>query len=107
MINKYRRKSPPPHSFYFTWERDNCPGSFINLRLFKIEMELRIRPADLNRWKKNSVKIALELKYDLQIVSHIEKNLKFNIWDELPQQSKQIWFGWTHDDPDDIKHPQV
>lgn len=69
---------------------------------------MKITLADLSRWKKNSVKIALELKYDPQIVNHIDKNLKFNLWDELPQQSKQIWFGWTHaDSPEDVRYPQV
>ena len=47
---------------------------------------------DLKRWKDNSIKLALKLGLDKNIIDFIDKNTKLKIISGLPP--KGMWYGW-------------
>ena|SRR3989344_5138788 len=57
---------------------------------------------DLNKWKSNSLKLAIREGYDLSILDFIEKNANLRLIRRLPP--KGIWYGYCYYDQ---KSPEI
>ena len=56
----------------------------------------------LNRWKTSSIRLALKLDFDKNILEFINRNTTLKLIPNLPPEG--MWYGWCKYDP---KHPII
>ncbi len=57
---------------------------------------------DLDRWKANSIELALRLGFDKEILGFIRSNTRLKVISGLPPEG--MWYGWGNYDQ---KHPEI
>ncbi len=62
---------------------------------------MHITKRDLERWKNNSIQLAMKLNYDPQVLDFIDKNTQLTLIKSLPPKGN--WYGWCRYDDQEIQ----